>query len=307
MKYLKIFAFSLGALLVTSCCEENKSFNTEAGVSVDMADSQITVKESEGQFFVPIKVDGKANGDVKVTVKVEGTGNNPAQPFEEHNGEWSGNFILVSSTLTISPDQGEASLEFSTVDDFNINYDRTFTVTIVSAEGAKVGTQNSTLVTLEDNDSDPYERIQGNYKVNCFDMNGTARMFNISVKGVAKSSPYYGVLLNVTGLTSACEPIFVGDGSSMQAAFEVDPETGAPMLYLLMPQDIGKCTYADDLRIWALNGYSTAQAEVPGILSDDGRTISFPEGSMILFYAASADFSTQLGGFGAISDFSFAR
>lgn len=74
-----------------------------------------------------------------------------------------------------------------------------------------------------------------------------------------------------------------------------------------MPQDIGKCTYADDLRIWALNGYSTAQAEVPGILSDDGRTISFPEGSMILFYAASADFSTQLGGFGAISDFSFAR
>ena len=81
MKYLKIFAFSLGALLVTSCSEENKSFNTEAGVSVDMADSQITVKESEGQFFVPIKVDGKANGDVKVTVKVEGTGNNPAQPF----------------------------------------------------------------------------------------------------------------------------------------------------------------------------------------------------------------------------------
>ncbi len=47
-----------------------------------MADSQITVKESEGQFFVPIKVDGKANGDVKVTVKVEGTGNNPAQPTE---------------------------------------------------------------------------------------------------------------------------------------------------------------------------------------------------------------------------------
>lgn len=75
-----------------------------------MADSQITVKESEGQFFVPIKVDGKANGDVKVTVKVEGTGNNPAQPFEEHNGEWSGNFILVSSTLTISPDQARLRL-----------------------------------------------------------------------------------------------------------------------------------------------------------------------------------------------------
>lgn len=312
MKYLKIFAYSLGALLITSCSDDKQNFNTETGVTVEMGDSQITVNEMEGSFYVPVKINGNTNGNVKISVKVEGTGNNPALPYEERNGEWTGNYILTSATLTISPDQNGASLEFDTVDDFTSNADRTFTVTIISADGATIGAQNSTLVTLEDNDTEPYDRIQGNYRMSCYDSDGNARMLNVSVKGFPKTSPYYGILLNVTGLTSPYADQFASEGSSMQAIFEVDPETGEPVMYLIMPQDIGKCTYTGDgvpenLRIFALNGYSTAQAEIPGVLSENGRTISFPEGSMILFYAATADFSEQLGGFGTISDFSFSR
>lgn len=307
MKYLKILAFSLGTLLVSSCSDDKVDFNTEPGVTVEMGESQMTVSEMEGSFYVPVKLEGKSNGNVKVTVKVEGTGNNPALPFEEINGEWSGNYILTSATLTISSDQDGASLEFDTVDDFSINEDRTFAVTIVSAEGATIGTRNSTLVTLEDNDNDPYERIQGNYKMNCIDGTGMARMVNVSVKGVPKTSPYYGSLLNVTGLTAPYAENFASEGSSMQAAFDVDPETGDPMMYLLMPQDIGKCTYADDLRVFALKGLSLAQGEIPATLSEDGRSISFPEDAQIVFYAASADFSNQLGTFGSIGNISFTR
>ncbi len=311
MKYSKIFALSLGVLLMASCSDENNNFNTDADVKVEMADSQITIMESEGEFSLPIKVEGKANGTVRVTVKVEGTGNNPAEPFEDRNGEWTGNYILTSATINISDDQNEGLLEFNIVDDFTTNANRSFTVTIVSAEGAKVGTVNSTLVTIEDNDAVPYERIQGKYRMSCIDDNGDTRVANVSIKGVSKTSPDYGEVLNVTGLTATLPSGWADEGSSMEAIFQVDPETNEPVIYLLMPQDIGKFTHTNyaslNPRIWALYGMSTAQGLIPGVLSEDGRTITFPEDNMMVFYAATDDFSQQIGTLGYISILNFTR
>lgn len=320
MKYLKIFAISLGALLLTSCSDDNEEFNSTAGITVDMADSQISVKEMDGQFYVPVKVEGTAarNGNIRVTVKVEGTGNNPAIPYEERNGVWSGNYILTSDIVNISPDQNEGFIEINPVDDYSVNEDRSLTVTIVSVEGATVGANKSTLVTLVDNDANPYERIQGTYKMQCVDSNGDIRTAKVKIKGVAETSPLYGQVLNISGMTAPFEA-FAANGSSMQAVFETDPETGAPTMYLMMPQDIAECTYdvyasypypefeGVKFRLWALDGPQLGQSYVPGVLSEDGTTISFPEDFEMYLYIANFDMSVQFTTAGVMGSISFTR
>ena len=61
MKYVKLFALAAGAFMLTACSDDN-DFNSASDVTVEMAKSEITVKENAGTFNVPVKVTGDPNG-----------------------------------------------------------------------------------------------------------------------------------------------------------------------------------------------------------------------------------------------------
>lgn len=70
---------------------------------------------------------------------------------------------MTSETLNIPAGENQVSMEVRLVDDFDKTGDWTFNVSIVSCDGATVGSQSTTVVTVLDNEAfPPYDLIQGN-------------------------------------------------------------------------------------------------------------------------------------------------
>lgn len=158
MKYLKIFAFMLGAVLVTACNDDDKrEFNTAKDVTVSLASTTIDTKENRGIIDVPFVVNGESNGYIVVTCKVTEAGNNPAME-DVH-------YLVTSKTVTLEPKATEGSFEISLVDDHEINEAREFIVTLESCEGATLGTQQMCTVVIGDNDNNPYSRLGGQWGI----------------------------------------------------------------------------------------------------------------------------------------------
>lgn len=294
MKFIKILAACLAILPMTACSDSDE-FNTESGVSVELAQSEITVRENAGIFNVPIKLDGKTNGNVRVTIKVEGTGENPASPFEEKDGKWSGNFIVTSKTVNIPEGVSEVNIEINTKDDFDENPDRTFTVTIVSAEGATIGNIASTIVTLKDNDSIPYEKIQGDWKFNFYSEGQKKNdSWDVSIKGYDEKSPNYGKLLTLEGLTG--KTFYEKEKPTiLDLDFHNDLISGEAFVEMVLPETIA--LYDASNYVWAMRGVlkdgkvelDLLQSVTRGDISEDYRTISFDPEVGIAFVVASPD------------------
>lgn len=191
MKLTKIFAFTLAAAALTACSDDDNKWNSASDVNVSMANTTVQAKEQQGMLLVPIKLDGEANGPVRVKIEVSETGDNPAiNDFH---------MILTSDELRIPKGVHEVSAEFRIIDDLEYTGDRTFLVTIVSAEGAKTEGNQSTLVTIVDNDNVMYNRLQGDWKVTYNDFNGAPASFTATITGFDEDEPGYEVLLNAEG------------------------------------------------------------------------------------------------------------
>lgn len=296
MKYLKILALALGAFVMTSCSNDDK-VNSTSGVTVEMGESEITVKENAGAFSVPVKVTGDPNGPVRIKVKVEASGNNPALPFEERDGKWSGNFIVTSETLNIPADEKVANIEISTVDDLEENADRTFIITIESAEGATIGNVASTIVTLKDNDSVPYEKVQGAWKFNYTDASGNSAAWSVNILGYDEGEEEYGNILDLEGL--------IVSRTYLTLYFYNDEATGESWVEMVLPEPIA--LYDADHYVWALKGLSLAQSIVKGTFSEDLQTISFDPEDEVVFYVASPDFKDQRGIYAQASAITMSR
>lgn len=207
MKYLKIFAIMLGAFAFASCSdkEEKHDINTAADVTVSMANATVKFKENKGLVNVPVKVTGTSNGYITVTCVVEEASDNPAME-DVH-------YLITSKTVTIEPEAESAYFEFSLVDDKEMNESRFFTVTLVSADGAKIGDPKQTLVELQDNDSKPYERIGGEWQiVTTGGIKGTAVFV-----GADEGEPGYNEYYMVEGLT--------GENGQIKATFSYASDT----------------------------------------------------------------------------------
>lgn len=157
MKSTKIFAIALAALMTTACSDDDDlTYNTEAGVTVEMAETSISVKENQGLFTVPMVINGTPNGYLTVTVKCTETGTDPAIANR--------NYYLTTDRINIADDAKTADVEFRAVDFRGLNPDRTFNVTIESVQGGAVGANNTTTVTIVDKGSSPlYNELPGNY------------------------------------------------------------------------------------------------------------------------------------------------
>lgn len=147
MKILKLFSIGVIACSVVSC-SDSEEFNTAGNVSVEMVETSIRLSEdqlSSSTFnYIPVVVKGEANGPIRVNIELTPVGD---------NGAVSGvNYIMTSTSIIIPSGSTTGAFQYYPKGDSEINDDRSFIAKIVSVEGASIGSNNTTEVTLVDNE-----------------------------------------------------------------------------------------------------------------------------------------------------------
>lgn len=196
-----------------ACSSDDDSWNTAADVTVSMKNPTMVIKENMGLTNVPIEVKGKTNGNVYVTLAVKEVGSNPAKE-DVH-------YYITDKTISISDSIGYVEVE--PVDDDEINADRTFEITIVEAKGAKIDKdakidKAKTLVSLRDNDSQIYEKLQGKWKLTGVSRQGTPMESVVKIIGASdEKDGDYNHTLKLTGMAV--------NSSTARLSFHYDEDT----------------------------------------------------------------------------------
>lgn len=173
-----------------ACSSDDDSWNSAADVTVSMKNPTMVIKENMGLTNVPIEVKGKTNGNVYVTLAVKEVGSNPAKE-DVH-------YYITDKTISISDSIGYVEVE--PVDNDEINADRTFEITIVEAKGAKIGNA-TTQVSLKDNDSQIYEKLQGKWKLTGVSRQGAPMESVVKIIGASdEKDGDYNHTLYLTGM-----------------------------------------------------------------------------------------------------------
>lgn len=192
MKYIKLFMLLAFVSVFAACSDDD--YNTNGSTTVSFASATFTTKESAGIVNIPINVEGARNGNVKVVVKAEEVGDSPAKEDV--------NYLITDKTLNLNADTlttGTLNVETKIVDDSEVNADRTFKLTIVQADGAKIGENASVLVTIRDNESAFYEQFFGTWTVTGKDNDGNAFSSDITISGETnESAADYNKILSAT-------------------------------------------------------------------------------------------------------------
>ena len=159
MKFIKSLILLAAAVPFFASCEDDDV--NSAQCTLGFASSTVEISEaSSGYLQIPINVTGKRNGPIHVTIEATPAGQNGAVEGE--------NYIITDKTLNLNADTlstGTINVEVKVIDDREINDDRQFTLTITSAEGAEITTQQTT-VTISDNDGDFYRAFAGTWTIN---------------------------------------------------------------------------------------------------------------------------------------------
>ncbi|MBP3289170.1 MAG: hypothetical protein J6L79_08070 [Muribaculaceae bacterium] len=228
MKLNKILAIALAALTMTACSDDDDSgYNTAADVTVNMADPTMNATEDYTgiMYNVPIEVTGVANGPIKVTVEMQGVGSTPAEA-DKH-------YIVTTDYVIIPEGETIGYIEFHPTGDDEINENRVFDIKIVKAEGAKIGTQTTTTITLKDDDHlipQAYSATIGNWMVDCSD-----GQYQVEITGYPEGDPKYGKEVNVVGIGG--DPDY--PNLTAVAQISVDPDTEQIKLTFNYGQVIG--------------------------------------------------------------------
>lgn len=164
MKYIKLFMLMVAAILFTACSDE-ETYNTDATTAVEFEKTTMTVKENEGLIKLPVKITGKRNGMIRLTIKAEGVdGGSEAAAKESVNGS-EGDYSITTKTLvvkTYTVTSEVMNFEMKVIDDKIINSDRKVRFTL-SVEGAKLGAKNTLDVKIENDERTVYDLIAGDW------------------------------------------------------------------------------------------------------------------------------------------------
>ena len=107
-------------------------------------------------------------------------------------------YYITDKTINIS--DSTAHIEVEPVDDEDINEDRTFEITIVSAKGAKIGNA-TTMVSLKDNDANIYEKLQGKWVLTGVSYTGETMTSVVKIIGASNEDEGdYNNTLYLTGM-----------------------------------------------------------------------------------------------------------
>ena len=270
MKYIKLFMLLAVVAFMGSCSDDDESWNSKSGVTVSMENESMRFKESVGIVKVPIKVEGEANGPVSVTVEVKETGSNPAKE--------NVHYYITTKTIKISDNTGNVELEC--VDDDKINDERTLEISIVSAKGATVGSNTTTAVTLRDNDSEFYEKLQGSWVMNCT-FNKAPTKWDVKIVGATdENDKDYNKVLYITGMIGY-------QWTTAKLSYDYNKATGRGSVAF---DYLGQYNFAEgvnfnglgvcNVRLFSVAGNQLSEDPIYGTWSDDFKNITFDEGTL---------------------------
>lgn len=281
MKYIKLLSLLVAVLFLGACSDDDVKKNSAADVTVSMGTATISPRESAGIVSLPIKVEGPTNGMVSVTVETREVGSNPAVE--------NTHYYVTTKKINITGSEGYVELEM--VDNEEINDPRTFEVTIVKVEHAKLNeAAKTTTVEIRDNDSEPYDRLQGTWTMTYKDYGGAVQTQKVTITGADDPSEYiYNKLLYV-------EDILL-EKSKAQLSFNYDSANNTCYVSFtnfmkynwytgLELQGISKPV---DILLGRLEGNSISQSPVEGEVQDDFKTIKFESGATIGFIFTNPD------------------
>ena len=281
MKYIKLLSLLVAVLFLGACSDDDVKKNSAADVTVSMGTATISTRESAGIVSLPIKVEGPTNGMVSVTVETREVGSNPAVE--------NTHYYVTTKKINITGSEGYVELEM--VDNEEINDPRTFEVTIVKVEHAKLNeAAKTTTVEIRDNDHEPYDRLQGTWTMTYKDYNGAVQTQKVTITGADDPSEYiYNKLLYV-------EDILL-EKSKAQLSFNYDSANNTCYVSFtnfmkynwytgLELQGISKPV---DILLGRLEGNNISQSPVEGEVQDDFKTIKFESGATIGFIFTNPD------------------
>lgn len=281
MKYIKLLSLLVAVLFLGACSDDDVKKNSAADVTVSMGTATISPRESAGIVSLPIKVEGPTNGMVSVTVETREVGSNPAVE--------NTHYYVTTKKINITGSEGYVELEM--VDNEEINDPRTFEVTIVKVEHAKLNeAAKTTTVEIRDNDHEPYDRLQGTWTMTYKDYYGAVQTQKVTITGADDPSEYiYNKLLYV-------EDILL-EKSKAQLSFNYDSANNTCYVSFtnfmkynwytgLELQGISKPV---DILLGRLEGNNISQSPVEGEVQDDFKTIKFESGATIGFIFTNPD------------------
>ena len=267
------------SLLCTACRDE--SLNT-GNATVRMGLTHCSIKENKGIFTIPVTVEGEQNGPIHVDIAVMGS---QSTAIEDRH------YYITGKSLTIPPHKQSVNIEISAVDDRIVNPDRTFTLQIASADGARISpTQSTCNVTLLDNDNIPYERLQGTWTVHAIDQGPDgplAATWQTQLRPYDEADPRYGRQLAMQGWMAFGEYY---DFISMPLNFSYNDETAEISLGIALGETVadslnfaGSSDEADPNTLCHVvtagqgMGYVT-RGSIVGHINSQGDTIVFESG-----------------------------
>lgn len=273
MKYIKLLSLLVAVLFLGACSDDDVKKNSAADVTVSMGTATISPRESAGVVSLPIKVEGPTNGMVSLTVETREVGSNPAVE--------NTHYYVTTKKINITGSEGYVELEM--VDDDEINDPRTFEVTIVKVEHAKLNeAAKTTTVEIRDNDHEPYDRLQGTWTMTYKNYDGAVQRQKVTITGADDPSQYiYNKLLYLEGMLlekSKAQLSFNFDSAnntcyvSFTNFMKYNWITGLELQGLSQPVDI---------KLGRLEGQSISQSPVEGVVQEDFKTIKFEEGATI--------------------------
>lgn len=273
MKYIKLLSLLVAVLFLGACSDDDVKKNSAADVTVSMGTATISPRESAGIVTLPIKVEGPTNGMVSLTVETREVGSNPAVDGT--------NYYVTTKKINITGSEGYVELEM--VDDDEINDPRSFEVTIVKVEHAKLNeAAKTTSVVIRDNDHEPYGRLQGTWTLTYKNYDGAVQRQKVTITGADDPSEYiYNKLLYVEGMLL--------DKSKAHLSFNFDTANNTCYVSFTNFMKYNWVTgfkhpsFSDpiDIKLGRLEGNYISQSPVEGVVQADFKTIKFEEGATI--------------------------
>lgn len=273
MKYIKLLSLLVAVLFLGACSDDDVKKNSAADVTVSMGTASISPRESAGIVTLPIKVEGPTNGMVSLTVETREVGSNPAVDGT--------NYYVTTKKINITGSDGYVELEM--VDDDEINDPRSFEVTIVKVEHAKLNeAAKTTSVVIRDNDHEPYDRLQGTWTLTYKNYDGAVQRQKVTITGADDPSEYiYNKLLYVEGMLL--------DKSKAHLSFNFDTANNTCYVSFTNFMKYNWVTgfkhpsFSDpiDIKLGRLEGNYISQSPVEGVVQADFKTIKFEEGATI--------------------------
>lgn len=273
MKYIKLLSLLVAVLFLGACSDDDVKKNSAADVTVSMGTATISPRESAGVVSLPIKVEGPTNGMVSVTVETREVGSNPAVE--------NTNYYVTTKKINITGSEGYVELEM--VDDDEINDPRTFEVTIVKVEHAKLNeAAKTTTVEIRDNDHEPYDRLQGTWTMTYKNYDGAVQRQKVTITGADDPSQYiYNKLLYLEGMLL--------EKSKAQLSFNFDTANNTCYVSFtnfmkynwITGLELQGISQPVDIKLGRLEGNSISESPVEGVVQEDFNTIKFEEGATI--------------------------